>query len=121
MLYMQSPTQEGHMRTPVAVAILSAWAVLAPAYAQTPPGAQAPARGVPIAVTLGPGSELWLEGDSNVHDFHCRTAQVGFEMTRDSIASQPSGATGLYDLIRASGVSGVAVRVPVKTLRSGKD
>jgi hypothetical protein len=103
------------MRIKIAVALLSVWVAVGPA------GAQAPARGTPLGVTLGAGSALWLEGTSNVHDFVCRTSELEVALTRDSIAPSPSGPTGLYDLIRASGVRGVAVRVPVKTLRSEKE
>jgi len=104
------------MRFRFAVALLSVWAALAPARADSPARAT-----LPFDVTLGPGSVLWLEGTSNVHDFVCRTADVEVAITRDSTAPPPSGPAGLYELIRAAGVCGVAVRVPVKSLRSEKD
>src|SRR5262245_45851487 len=108
--------EEDAMRFRIAVAILSVWAAVAMAEPATP--ARGPA---PVAVTLGTGSVLWLEGTSNVHDFVCRTAEVEVAMTRDSTAPLSSDPAGLYDLIRASGVRSVAVRVPIKSLRSDKE
>jgi len=109
--------EEEAMRFRFVVALLGAWAALAPAAR-----VESQARGaIPLDVALGPGSVLWLEGTSNVHDFTCRTTEVEVAITRDSNAAPPSGASGLYDLIRASGVKGVAVRVPVKSLRSEKE
>src|SRR5215831_15466963 len=109
--------EEVAMKLRMQVALLSVWAVLA-----APVRAEAQAGGgVPLDVALGAGSVLWLEGTSNVHDFVCRSTTVEVAMTRDSTAPAPSGPTGLYELIRASGVRGVAVRVPVKSLRSEKE
>jgi YceI-like protein len=103
------------MRFRIAVALLGAWLVVAPASADTR------AKGMPIDVTLGAGSALWLEGTSNVHDFVCRTAEVEATLTGDSSAAPTVGAASLYALIGASGVRGMAVRVPVKSLRSEKE
>ena len=104
------------MRITRAIAILSVWAAAAPM------GAAEAGRGASaLDVTLGAGSVLWLEGTSNVHDFVCRTSEVEVAMTKDSAATPPSDAAGLYALIGASAVRGVTVKVPVKSLRSEKD
>jgi hypothetical protein len=75
---------------------------------------------VPLAVTLGPGSTLWLEGTSTLHDYESRTSETAIAMIRDPAAPQPSDAAAFEALIRASGVRGVDVRVPVLSLRSKK-
>ena len=74
----------------------------------------------PLAVTPGPGSILWLEGTSTVHDFSSRSKEVEVELTRDSSAAQPADVAALLALIRSSAVRGVLVRVPVRTLKSEK-
>lgn len=74
----------------------------------------------PLAITLGPGSVLWLEGTSTVHDFESRSKEVDVEFTRDPGSAQPTNAAALLALIRSSAVRVVVVQVPVRSLRSNK-
>jgi hypothetical protein len=73
------------------------------------------------AASVGPGSALWLNGTSNVHEFEGRTKGMTFVLLGDSSAPAPADAAALEALIRASGVHGAELTVPVKTLHSGKD
>jgi hypothetical protein len=75
---------------------------------------------VPMKVALGPGSVLWLEGTSTMHDFESRSKEVAITLERDAAAPDPTRAADLLRLIRAAAVRGVTVRVPVATLRSEK-
>jgi polyisoprenoid-binding protein YceI len=77
-----------------------------------------PAADTPI--TLGPGSTLWLEGKSNIHDFESRTTAVMVRFERDSSLHAPSTPAELEAFVRASGVRGMDVEVPVVSLHSGK-
>ena len=79
------------------------------------------AEKAPLATTLGPGSVLWLEGTSTMHDFESRSKEVTVELDRDPAAAQPTNAAGLMALIHASKVLEVRVQVPVVSLRSDKD
>lgn len=71
-------------------------------------------------VGLGPGSALWLQGTSNVHDFEARSTQVHWDMTRDRSAGTPTDPAGVAALIRNAMVRGIDVDVPVTSLHSGK-
>ena len=71
-------------------------------------------------VGLAPGSALWLQGTSNVHDFEARSTQVHWGMTRDRAANPPGDPAGVAALIKGSLVRGVDVDVPVTSLHSGK-
>ncbi len=108
------------MRLARRFAFVLAWiatTAIAPALA----GAASPdSSATPLAVVLGPGSVLWLEGTSTLHPFESRSSDVAIELRRDPGAKDPADVAGLIGLIRASGVRGVAVRVPVATLRSEK-
>jgi len=73
------------------------------------------------AASVGPGSALWLNGTSNVHEFEGRTKEMTFVLLGDSSAPAPADAAALEALIRASGVHGAELAVPVRTLHSGKD
>ena len=73
-----------------------------------------------VAVTLGPGSVLWLEGKSTLHDFESRTSEVGIALTRSPDARAASDVAGLDALIRSAGIRTVQVQVPVHSLRSDK-
>lgn len=79
------------------------------------------AEKAPLATTLGPGSVLWLEGTSTMHDFESKSKEVSVELFRESGAAQPADAAGLMAVIRSSGVLEVRVQVPVASLRSDKD
>ncbi len=94
------------------VSFLCAWA---PARAGI-----ADSSATPLAVALGPGSVLWLEGTSTVHDFECRSTEVKIVLTGDPAGKPPADAAGLAGLIHSSAVRGVVVQVPVLSLRSGK-
>jgi hypothetical protein len=73
-----------------------------------------------IAVALGPGSTLWLEGTSTLHDFESRTTETAITIVRGAGVAEPRGAADLAGLMRGTGITGVDVRVPVLTLHSGK-
>lgn len=75
----------------------------------------------PLPVALGPGSVLWLEGTSTMHDFESRSTEVKVALTRDPGAGSPADAAGLAALMGASSIRGVTVRVPVLSLKSGKE
>ena len=76
--------------------------------------------GEPMAVKLGAGSALWIEGTSTMHNFECRSKEVTVTLLRDPATPNPANAAELLRLIQAGGVRGVAVRVPVATLHSEK-
>jgi len=69
---------------------------------------------------LGPGSTLWIEGKSNMHDFESRTTTVVVKFKRDSSASAPTTPAEWETLVRGSHVQGLDVEIPVTSLRSGK-
>lgn len=95
--------------------------VLAVTITSLPAMAAAPdSSSAPLAVTLGPGSTLWLEGTSTVHEYESRAGEVKIAFARDRGVPQPADATGLEALIRASGVRHVQVGVPVLSLKSKK-
>jgi len=75
----------------------------------------------PLPTTLGPGSVLWLEGTSTMHDYESRSKEVAVEFVRGAGVAQPTDAAGLMALIRSSEVLEVRVQVPVASLRSEKD
>jgi hypothetical protein len=79
------------------------------------------AEKAPLATKLGPGSVLWLDGTSTMHDFESRSKELTVELSRESGAAQPADATGLMALIRSSGVLEVRFEVPVASLKSDKD
>ena len=74
----------------------------------------------PVAVALGPGSTLWLEGTSTMHAFESRSSEVALGLERDRATADPASAAEILRLIRSAAVRGVTVRVPVATLRSEK-
>lgn len=91
-----------------ALAALSAAAAVLPASAQL-------AGGQPAAeddrLTLRPGSKLWLEGDSNLHEWSCTANQVRAEIDVDA---ERGG-----EAPRPSGVESVAVTIPVAQIGCG--
>lgn len=89
--------------------------------AAAPVRAAAGTDSVAVAVSLGPGSTLWLEGTSTLHDFESRTTATTFAVTRDAATAAPRDASDLATLMRTAAVRGVDVTVPVLTLHSGKD
>lgn len=76
--------------------------------------------GLPLPVSLGSGSVLWLEGTSTLHDFESKTTQSSLTLTRDPGVTLAPGAAGLEALVRGAGVRGLDLEVPVMTLRSKK-
>lgn len=98
-------------------ALVLALAVCVPARSLAAPAAAPPASGI----ALGPGSELWLDGTSTVHDFECRSRAVVLELTFDPAAAKPANAAALLECIRSGAVRAVRVRVPVASLHSEKE
>ena len=76
------------------------------------------AEGTLVATTLGPGSVLWLDGTSTMHDYESRSKEVTVELYRGSAVAQPADAAGLMAIIRSSEVLDVRFQVPVVSLRS---
>jgi hypothetical protein len=72
------------------------------------------------AVTLGAGSELWIEGKSTIHDWHSRTSTLGFTLSRDAAQADPADAAAIDAWLRAGGLRGLDLVVPLATMRSGK-
>jgi len=83
-------------------------------------GATPDGAGSRAAITLGPGSTLWLEGTSNIHDFESRTTSVGLAFTRDPGAKDPTDPAGLETFVRSSGIQGLDLQVPIASMHSGK-
>ena len=75
---------------------------------------------LPLPLSLGTGSVLWLEGTSTLHDFESKTTQSSLTLTRDPGAKLAPGVAGLEALVRGAGVRGLDLEVPVMTLRSEK-
>jgi hypothetical protein len=91
--------------------------VLGPAARSTAAAADAP---VIAHVALGPGSTLWLEGTSNVHDFESRTTELTLRLLRDPAASDPADAAALEQWLVSGGSRGLELGVPLAPMRSGK-
>jgi polyisoprenoid-binding protein YceI len=72
-------------------------------------GAQATVR-----VSVSPGSKLWIEGTSNVHDWKCEATSLDASIDIDATAAQL--ATASPALLRK-----VSVKIPVKALKCGHD
>ncbi len=85
------------------------------------PAAQTDSGVTPVGLRLGPGSALWIEGKSNLHEFESRTTTVGVKLTRGSGASAPATPADLESLVRGSSAHGLEVEVPVKSLHSKKE
>jgi len=72
-------------------------------------------------IKLGPGSSVWLEGKSNLHEFESRTSTVEARFTRNDADSAPASPAELLRFVHASGVRSLDVEVPTKSLHSSKD
>lgn len=72
------------------------------------------------AVKLGTGSELWIEGKSTIHDWHSKTATLGFVLKRDEGQADPADAAAIDAWLRGGGLRGLDLVVPLATMRSGK-
>ena len=64
-------------------------------------------------IVLEPGSKLWLIGDSTLHAYSATATDLRLAMEIKPVAD-------LFEEIRAGGIKGLDVRVPVKGLKSGK-
>lgn len=73
------------------------------------------------AVGLGSGSELWLEGTSTMHDYHAKTSKLETAFLREAAQADPADVAALDAWLKAGGLKGLDLVVPVGTLRSGKD
>jgi len=74
----------------------------------------------PAAVHLGPGSALWIEGTSTVHEWESRTTQPTVKLLRDGPAADPADVAALDQWLRAGGLKGLELRVPLATMHSKK-
>lgn len=74
--------------------------------------------GARSAFRCAPGSELWMEGKSTVHDWQSRTGTVNVVFTRAAGGVDPAAAPAIEALVRGKGVRGVEVEIPVATLHS---
>jgi hypothetical protein len=99
-----------------AVGALGLWITLTPIPAQ---GASA-AGTVPVVIRMGPGSTLWLEGTSTLHNFESRTPETAVTIARDPVSTKLPEGAGLAALVRGSAIRSVDVTVPVATLKSEK-
>jgi polyisoprenoid-binding protein YceI len=70
------------------------------------------------ALRFAPGSELWMEGKSTVHDWESRTKTINVVFTRAAGHADPSATAAIEALVRSKGVRSVDVRIPVSTLHS---
>jgi len=93
--------------------------VVALACAAVPASSQAPAL-APAAVRLGPGSTLWIEGGSNVHEWESRTTQPTVKLLRDASAADPNDVAALDAWLRGGGLKGLDLGVPLATMHSKK-
>jgi len=75
---------------------------------------------VPVAVALGQGSVLWIEGTSTMHDFESRSHDLALALERNPSAPDPRTSADLLRLIRSAAIRAVVVRVPVASLHSEK-
>lgn len=96
--------------------------VLLAVLATAPLGVWAQEAGdAPLSVTLGSGSELRLEGSSNVHDWKSRTDRLSVAFTGIQGAPEPGDLAALEELIRSSKIRGLTLKIPVASMKSGKD
>ncbi len=68
------------------------------------------------AVTLGPGSDLWIDGTSTIHEYTAHSKAVRIDARRDSAATRGEWVR----LLGSGGLRDIVVHVPVASLRSGK-
>ena len=108
---MNAPDAFHRLRTLVTTG-LAGWLLLAPVAAF--------AEGSPAAVALGPGSALWLEGTSSVHDFESRTSTLGLVLMREPAQADPVDAAALRQWLQGGGLRGLELTVPLQAMRSGK-
>ena len=85
--------------------------VVAPATASAPR---------PLAVTLGPGSWIAVDGTSTLHAFSSRSNRIALTVTRRGDAPDPADPAALLALAGSSAVDGATLDVPVRPLLSGE-
>ena len=107
------------MRTADVALRLRAW--LAPLALLALAAAPAFAQTAPAAVGLGPGSELGLTGTSTIHDYESKTSKLEVKFLRDAAQADPADIAALDAWLKAGGLKGLELAVPVATMRSGKD
>ena len=108
----------GPKRLAVLAVLVLAWAAV-PALGQAP--ATAPASGgYPAAVQLGPGSVLWIEGTSTVHEWESRTSEPTLKLLRDASAADPADVAALDQWLGSGGLRGLELGVPLATMHSKK-
>ncbi|HET7584677.1 MAG TPA: YceI family protein [Gemmatimonadaceae bacterium] len=92
--------------------VTSALATLASAILATVVVAQG---GPSLPVHVEPQSKLWLEGNSTMHEFTCRTNDIQATVEIDPGYRYAAAAT------RAHPFNSVDVQIPVRSLKCGKD
>lgn len=98
-----------HEVHPFAVLALLACTWAAPVLAQAP---------VAAAIHLGPGSVLWLEGTSTVHEYESRTTTPTVKLLRDAATADPTDVAALDQWLRSGGLRGLELGVPLTTMHS---
>jgi hypothetical protein len=63
---------------------------------------------------------LWLEGTSTVHDYESRTTAPTVKLLRDASVADPVDVAALDQWLRAGGLKGLELGVPLSTLHSKK-
>src|SRR3954447_3082184 len=96
----------------IALALLSATATVA--------STQAPAteNTASVALVVREDSRLWIEGTSNLHEWSCKATTVDATISVDP-AWEREVTTGLTNI--TAFIRRVDVRIPVLSLRCGKD
>ena len=93
--------------TPVPTVPATAVSTPAPVKASPAPVARGPQVLVARAVSVS------FDGDSTLHAFHCKSEET-------QILARTSRGGALLDTLRAGGLESLAIKVPVKSLKSGK-
>jgi len=78
------------------------------------PFARSDSTANPPTIRLGPGSQLWVEGDSTLHKYRLDAKEL-----RISLLAGRGGA-GLPDIVAQGGIKTLDVHVPVRSLTSGE-
>lgn len=64
-----------------------------------------------VRLALGPGSKLWIEGGSNLHDWHCQASALDAQIEADESILKTAPTPAL--------LKQVSVKVPVRSLKCG--
>ena len=73
-----------------------------------------------LAVSLTPESELWIEGGSTLHDWEARTKESTLTLFAAPGTASPTTLAEFEAMVRSSTITGLALSVPVLTMKSGK-